>query len=59
MFSDVFISSRSEAELLETHTILIENVYHVSGALNQMEVQLKDPTTIVVTKDTVDIITTL
>lgn len=57
IFTDVFISSRTEPELIEMHTILMENVYHVSGALANMEVSLKGPSSGM--KDTVDIITTL
>lgn len=59
IFVDVFISSRTESELIEMHTILMENVYHVSGALANMEVSLKGPATSNVLKETIDIITTL
>lgn len=55
---DVFISSRTEFDLIETQTILMENVYHVSGALTNMEMKggHSQP---VASKDIVDIITTL
>lgn len=58
--ADVFISSRTEFDLIETQTILMENVYHVSGALTNMEMSLKGGhSQPVATKDIVDIITTL
>lgn len=57
-FLDVFISSRTESELIEMHTILMENVYHVSSALANMEMSLKGLSSSG-HKDTVDIITTL
>ncbi|XP_037037722.1 protein furry isoform X7 [Bradysia coprophila] len=57
---DVFISSRTEYDLIETQTILMENVYHVSGALTNMEMSLKGGNSQpVASKDIVDIITTL
>ncbi|GAB0086169.1 protein furry [Sergentomyia squamirostris] len=69
---DVYIISRTENELTDTYTILMENLYHVSSALNAMELTLKNSssgssssgvavggTTLATSKDTVDIITTL
>lgn len=39
---DAFISSRSEHELVEIHTILMDNLVHVQGALTNMEMVLKN-----------------
>ncbi|XP_055686760.1 protein furry isoform X4 [Lutzomyia longipalpis] len=39
---DVYIISRTENELTDTYTILMENLYHVSSALNAMELTLKN-----------------
>lgn len=39
--TDVFIVSRSEDELISMQTVLMENVYHVSGALSAMELSMK------------------
>lgn len=38
----MFISSRSEQELTEIYSILMENLYHVSAALANMEMVLKN-----------------
>lgn len=68
---DVYIISRPESELTDTYTILMENLYHVSSALNAMELTLKNSSSGSssggaiggvsggTSKDTVDIITTL
>lgn len=39
--TDVFVASRSEPELTAMHNRLMENVYHVSGALSAMEQAIK------------------
>lgn len=54
--------SRSDNELTDIYSILMENLYHVSSALTSLEISLKSGITApsnTPTKDTVDIITTL
>lgn len=41
-FADVFIASRSEPEMTDIYNILMENLYHVSSALINMEMILKN-----------------
>lgn len=61
-FPDAFIISRSENELTDIYSLLMDNLYHVSSALGAMEASMKSGTTAPTNtpiKDTVDIITTL
>lgn len=59
--TDAFILSRSEADLNEIYQILMENLYFVTAAIQELDVNLKTNSTPSVHRsgDIVDIITTL
>lgn len=67
--SDIYIVSRTETEISDSYSLLMENLYHVSSALTALELQHKgnnsasSPSIVQSSgsgiKDTVDIITTL
>lgn len=42
--AEAFIVSKSDSELFEVYAILSENLYHVSSALNNMEINMKSYT---------------
>lgn len=58
---DAFILSRSEADLNEIYQILMENLYFVTAAIQELDVNLKTNSSPSVHRsgDIVDIITTL
>lgn len=39
--TEAFIVSKSDSELFEVYAILSENLYHVSSALTNMEINMK------------------
>lgn len=58
--ADTFVVSRSEHDLNEIYQILMENLYHVTAALSELDVSLKTNSSPSVHRsDMVDIITTL
>jgi hypothetical protein len=58
--TDAFILSRSEGDLNEIYQTLMENLYHVTAAIQELDVNLKTNSTPSVHRgDIVDIITTL
>lgn len=58
--ADAFVLSRSEHDLNEIYQILMENLYHVTAALSELDVSLKTNSSPSVHRgDMVDIITTL
>ena len=44
--AEAFIVSKSDSELFEVYAILSENLYHVSSALTNMEINMKNYSTI-------------
>lgn len=58
--TDTFVVSRSEHDLNEIYQILMENLYHVTAALSELDVSLKTNSSPSAHRgDIVDIITTL
>jgi len=58
--NDAYILSRSEHELNEIYQILMENLYHVTAAIQELDVSLKTNSSPSIHRgDVVDIITTL
>lgn len=57
---DTFILSRTESDLNENYQILMENLYYVTAAIQELDVSLKTSSSPLVHRgDIVDIITTL
>ncbi|KAG5678891.1 hypothetical protein PVAND_008517 [Polypedilum vanderplanki] len=50
--NDAFILSRSEHDLNEIHSILMENLYHITAAIQEMELNLKTSSSSTVRNDT-------
>lgn len=60
LLTDAFILSRSEHDLNEIYQILMENLYHVTAAIQELDVSLKTNSSPSIHRgDVVDIITTL
>jgi hypothetical protein len=61
VFADAFILSCSENDLNEVYQILMENLIHITSAIQQIELNLKTSSSPSIhrTGDIVDIITTL
>lgn len=56
LFTDAFILSRSENELNEIYSILMENLYYITAAISEMELNLKTSSSTTVRND-IDITT--
>jgi hypothetical protein len=57
---DAFVLSRSEQELNEIYQVLMENMFHVTAAIQELDVNLKTNSSPSAHRgDIVDIITTL
>jgi hypothetical protein len=52
LHADAFVLSRSEQDLNEIYSILMENLYNVTAAIQEMEIHLKTSSSTTVRNET-------